>query len=265
MEIALSVLTRAGVPPALPKSQSRPFTIVSAFGIRAQCSSAMDLRHLSRGRPMACGWSRHGQAQCRDWTPLTLIPNEDYPWRTRLLRGRRPSARAAQPHMEGSTVLGVVGGTPEQPRLAYLAEPRPVTEDLLALAAPVLPTAIFRFGAPCAGPRLPAFRRRRIVASPRVSSSCCPQSWTGCPRAISGQTAAGGSKRAKRPASAARRSSRTSAIPPNYIAWPQTPIRRQIARPKARPLSSPMRTSHRSVVHPRSRLPRGGLGGRGFV
>ena len=62
-----------------------------------------------------------------------------------------PFCPSAQPHMEGSTVLGVVGGTPEQPRLAYLAEPRPVTEELLALSVPVLPTAIFRFGAPCAG------------------------------------------------------------------------------------------------------------------
>jgi hypothetical protein len=53
--------------------------------------------------------------------------------------------------MEGSTVLGVVGGTPERPRLAYLAEPRPVTDEVLALSGPVSPTAIFRFGAPCAG------------------------------------------------------------------------------------------------------------------
>jgi hypothetical protein len=62
-----------------------------------------------------------------------------------------PSCPSAQPHMEGSTILGVVGGTPEQPRLAYLAEPRPVTEGVLALALPVLPTAVFRFAAPCAG------------------------------------------------------------------------------------------------------------------
>ena len=62
-----------------------------------------------------------------------------------------PLCPSAQPHMEGSTVLGVVGGTPERPRLAYLAEPRPVTADVLALSGPVLPTAIFRFGAPCAG------------------------------------------------------------------------------------------------------------------
>jgi hypothetical protein len=58
---------------------------------------------------------------------------------------------SAQPHQEGSTLLGVVGGTAEQPRIAYLATPRPATEEVLALAGPVAPTAVFRFGAPCAG------------------------------------------------------------------------------------------------------------------
>jgi hypothetical protein len=72
------------------------------------------------------------------------MENETHP-RTPLL------CPSAQPHMEGSTVLGVVGGTPERPRLAYLAQPHPVTEQVLALSLPVLPTAVFRFGAPCAG------------------------------------------------------------------------------------------------------------------
>ena len=175
-----------------------------------------------------------------------------------------PFCPSAEPHMEGSTVLGVVGGTPEQPRLAYLAEPRPVTEELLALSVPVLPTAIFRFGAPCAGHACRHFDGADCRLATRIVQ-LLPRSWTGCPRAISGRTAAGGSRRAKRPASGARRSSRTAAIPPNYIARPQTPIRRRVARPKARLLSSLLRTSRRSVVHPRSRFPRGGLGGRGFV
>jgi hypothetical protein len=65
--------------------------------------------------------------------------------------GTPPRCPSAQPHLEGSTVLGVVGGTPDRPRLAYLAEPRPVTDEILALAGPAPPAAIFRFGAPCAG------------------------------------------------------------------------------------------------------------------
>jgi len=35
--------------------------------------------------------------------------------------GSPPLCPSAQPQMEGSTIIGVVGGTPEQPRLAYLA------------------------------------------------------------------------------------------------------------------------------------------------
>jgi hypothetical protein len=62
-----------------------------------------------------------------------------------------PLCPSAQPNMEGSAVFGVVGGTVEEPRVAYLDKPQPVTEELLKLAEPVLPTEVFRFAAPCAG------------------------------------------------------------------------------------------------------------------
>src|SRR5262245_13425004 len=65
--------------------------------------------------------------------------------------GPAPVCPSARPEMEGSVVFGVVGGTVERPRLAYLDEVRPVTEELLRLAGPVPPTIIFRIGAPCAG------------------------------------------------------------------------------------------------------------------
>ncbi len=64
-----------------------------------------------------------------------------------------PLCPSAQPEMEGSVVFGVVGGTAEEPRLAYLTEPQPVTPAVLALSDPVKPTEIFRFAAPCAGSR----------------------------------------------------------------------------------------------------------------
>ena len=51
----------------------------------------------------------------------------------------------------GSVVLGVVTGTAEVPRVGYLTQPQPVTDELLALADPVKPTEVFRFAAPCAG------------------------------------------------------------------------------------------------------------------
>lgn len=58
---------------------------------------------------------------------------------------------SAQPDWEGSVVLGVVSGSVEEPRIAYLTEPQPVTDELLALTQPVAPTEILRFAAPCAG------------------------------------------------------------------------------------------------------------------
>jgi len=61
-----------------------------------------------------------------------------------------PLCPSARPEMEGSVLFGVVGGTAEEPRLAYLTEPHPVTDELLALSGPVTPTEVFRFAAPCA-------------------------------------------------------------------------------------------------------------------
>jgi hypothetical protein len=56
---------------------------------------------------------------------------------------------SAQPDMEEARVLGVVGGTPEAPALAYLNERLGVSEELLASTAPVKPTQVFRFAARC--------------------------------------------------------------------------------------------------------------------
>jgi hypothetical protein len=41
---------------------------------------------------------------------------------------------SAQPDMPGSQLIGVVAGTPSEPRLAYVAEPRPISPELLALS-----------------------------------------------------------------------------------------------------------------------------------
>jgi hypothetical protein len=56
---------------------------------------------------------------------------------------------SAQPEMEGSRVIGVVGGTAEAPEISYLNEALPVTDELLRLAGQLKPTEIFRFGAHC--------------------------------------------------------------------------------------------------------------------
>jgi hypothetical protein len=56
---------------------------------------------------------------------------------------------SAQPEMEGSLAFGVVGGTAEDPRVAWIEKPVPVTGDLLALTGEVPATRVLRIAAPC--------------------------------------------------------------------------------------------------------------------
>ena len=56
---------------------------------------------------------------------------------------------SAQPEMTGVVAVGIVGGTPEEPRVRPLEHPMPVSPELLALTEPVSPTEVFRFAAPC--------------------------------------------------------------------------------------------------------------------
>jgi hypothetical protein len=56
---------------------------------------------------------------------------------------------SAQPEIVGSVAFGVVGGTAENPRVAWIEQPVPVTDDLLALTGSVPPTQVLRIAAPC--------------------------------------------------------------------------------------------------------------------
>ncbi|XHR81072.1 MAG: nitrogen fixation protein [Gloeotrichia echinulata GP01] len=58
-----------------------------------------------------------------------------------------PSAR---PESENSVVFGIIGGTVAEPRVAYLKQPLPITDELIAKAGPITPTEIFRMATPCA-------------------------------------------------------------------------------------------------------------------
>lgn len=57
-----------------------------------------------------------------------------------------PSAR---PELVDSVVFGIVGGTATAPRIVYLKQPLPITDELIAKASPVTPTEIFRTAASC--------------------------------------------------------------------------------------------------------------------
>jgi len=53
--------------------------------------------------------------------------------------------------MAGATVFGLVQGTATDPRVAYLDRAVALSSELIARAAPVAPTEVFRIGALCAG------------------------------------------------------------------------------------------------------------------
>lgn len=57
---------------------------------------------------------------------------------------------SAEPGWRGSVVFGVVLGTAEEPRMAPLERALPVTADVLQATAPLPPTEVLRFAAPCA-------------------------------------------------------------------------------------------------------------------
>jgi hypothetical protein len=56
---------------------------------------------------------------------------------------------SAQPEIPGSVAFGVIAGSAENPRVAWIERPVPVTKELLALTAPVAPTQVLRIAAPC--------------------------------------------------------------------------------------------------------------------
>lgn len=57
-----------------------------------------------------------------------------------------PSARAESVN---SMVFGIISGTSAEPRVTYLKQPQPITEELIAKVSPVTPTEVFRMTTPC--------------------------------------------------------------------------------------------------------------------
>lgn len=56
---------------------------------------------------------------------------------------------SAQPTLPDAHAIGLVDHTMDEPEVAYLERPLPVTPELLESTAPVRPTEVFRFAAPC--------------------------------------------------------------------------------------------------------------------
>jgi len=64
---------------------------------------------------------------------------------------------SAQPGMEHCRVLGVVQRDGPAPMLQYLDQHLPATAEVLAMAAPLKPTEVFRLAATCAEHKCPHF------------------------------------------------------------------------------------------------------------
>lgn len=60
-----------------------------------------------------------------------------------------PLCPSAQPEMQNSIVFGIIKGTAQEPRTAYLKEPQPFSK-VSNLCGPVKPTEIFRIAGDCA-------------------------------------------------------------------------------------------------------------------
>lgn len=58
-----------------------------------------------------------------------------------------PSSR---PEPGNSVVFGIISGSVTEPKVAYLKQPQPVTQELIAKASPITPAEIFRTASPCA-------------------------------------------------------------------------------------------------------------------
>ena len=79
-----------------------------------------------------------------------------------------PLCPSAPPESAGAVIFGVVGGTADAPRVAHLARPVPVTDELLMLAQPAPPAAVYRTAAPCAASACVHFAANRCRLVERI-------------------------------------------------------------------------------------------------
>lgn len=75
---------------------------------------------------------------------------------------------SAQPEMADAQVLGVVSGTADEPRIAYLNTRLPATEEVLAASAPLPPTRVFRLAARCEEHRCTHFDGEKCQLAVRI-------------------------------------------------------------------------------------------------
>ena len=84
--------------------------------------------------------------------------------------GRDYSCPSAQPDMEDARIFGIVSGTAEAPRVAFLKAGARVGEHELAKLGPINPTHVFRFTGKCEEGRCAQFRDGHCSLGKRIAT-----------------------------------------------------------------------------------------------
>jgi len=90
-------------------------------------------------------------------------------------RGQREiSCPSAQPDMEGARVIGVLSGTPDEPRIAFLGPGVQVDPSVASRLGALNPTQVFRFAAKCEEAHCVHFDGKRCSLAERIVSQLPP-------------------------------------------------------------------------------------------
>jgi hypothetical protein len=76
--------------------------------------------------------------------------------------------------MAGARVIGVVSGTPEAPRIAYLKQSARIPDEVIANLGELQPTHVFRFSAQCEESRCTHFDGSRCGLGQRINEMLEP-------------------------------------------------------------------------------------------
>ena len=82
----------------------------------------------------------------------------------------QPLCPSAPATADGARVFGIVKGGPDGRRVAYLTEPVPVSDEIVAATAPASPNEVLRTAATCAGGGCRHFDGRDCTLVSRIVS-----------------------------------------------------------------------------------------------
>ncbi|WP_293679289.1 hypothetical protein [uncultured Phenylobacterium sp.] len=86
----------------------------------------------------------------------------------------RLSCPSAQPDMQDARIFGVIAGTPDEPRVAYLKKKAQVTPEMLEQLDGLDPTRVFRYAARCENGRCAQYEGGRCSLAQRIVTQLSP-------------------------------------------------------------------------------------------